>query len=210
MRGWVLACAAVVAAGATFVPGALADSEEEEKGKGVVLDVEQRHVASIPRGGTLVIRPFSTEGTDFGTGGEGGKEKRVEAAAKLRAEAPGLLAEAAKGEVTEARTFSKVLIDPTAKPPAGALVLEGRFVKIDPGSRAKRLLIGFVGSSGVTVEGRLLAADGKVLADFKHTRHSIMGVYGGDYVKLLSRDARDIGEDIGKFLIDFAGATPER
>jgi hypothetical protein len=201
-----LGCAIAIAA---LVPFA-AQGAEEEDDEGAVLKVEKRHVASIPSGGTLVVRPFSTEGTDFGTGGEGGKESRVEAAAKLKAEAPGLLAAAVNAAVAEARVFSKVLIDPTTKPPAGALVLEGRFLKIDPGSRAKRLLIGFVGSSGVTVEGRLLAANGKVLADFQHTRHSIMGVYGGDYVKLLSRDARDIGKDIGKFLADFASAPTSR
>jgi len=89
MRGHVLAWVAGLVIAGALVPCAVAGSEESEKG--AVLDVEQRHVASIPRGGTLVIRPFSTDGTDFGSGGEGGKEKRVEAAATLKAEAPGLL-----------------------------------------------------------------------------------------------------------------------
>ena len=182
------------------------------KGQGkTILDTENRLVSSIPKGATLVIRPFSTAGTDFGSGGEGGKESRVEAASIMKESAPGVLAAAVKAAADEGGAFAKVLVDATARSPRHGVVIEGRFVRIDPGSRAKRFLVGFgSGASGVAVTGRLVAADGKVLAEFEHARHSGLGMYGGKYVKFLTDDARDVGTDIGTFLVAFAGGTPPR
>jgi hypothetical protein len=182
------------------------------KGQGkTILDTENRLVSGIPKGATLVIRPFSTEGTDFGSGGEGGKESRVEAASIMKESAPGVLAGAVKAAAAEGETFAKVLVDAAARPPRDGVVLEGRFVRIDPGSRAKRFFVGFgAGVSGVAVAGRLVAADGTILATFEHARHSGLGMYGGEYVKFLTDDARDVGTDIGTFLVAFAGGTPPR
>ena len=61
------------------------------------------------------------------------------------------------------------------------LLVEGKFVEMDPGSRAKRYLVGFgAGKSGVTVEGSVKAPDGMLLATFKQRRIGVMGAAGGD------------------------------
>ncbi len=118
----------------------------------------------------------------------------------IQGEGPRILAEALTGVLNERKTFASVT-GPDGDAPAGGLVVEGRFVLIDPGSRAKRYWGGFgAGKSGIGVEGRLTTADGKVLATFKHRRHSGIGIGGGDYVKFLTDDTRDVGHDIGVFI----------
>jgi len=200
----------VVAVAMVSLSGCASSGSAKGQGK-AILDTENRLVTSIPKGATLVVRPFSTTATDFGTGGEGGTESRVEAANVMRETAPGVLAAAVKSAVEEGGAFARVVIDATAKSPRDGIVLEGRFVRIDPGSRVKRAFVGFgAGASGVAVAGRVLGANGKVLAEFEHARHSAMGFYGGDYVKFLTGDARDVGTDIGEFLTAFVGATTPR
>ena len=71
------------------------------------------------------------------------------------------------------------------------------------GSLEGRRLQGYVppsGKSGVTVEGTVKAADGTVLATFTQRRVGVMGVAGGDSMKKLESDAKDIGEDLANFL----------
>lgn len=171
------------------------------------LDEIHLQVSSIDRQVPVVIRPFSTEGTDFGTGDEGGKEKRIRAAETMEKIAPDMLAEALKSELESGRAFGPVTI---AGPddggvPANALVIEGEFVNINPGSRAKRYWVGFgAGASGVGVSGKVTDASGKVLAEFKHRKHSGIGIGGGDYVKFLSDDTQDVGKDVGRFLTRWA------
>jgi len=85
--------------------------------------------------------------------------------------------------------------------PENALIVDGRFTMIDPGSRSKRYWGGFgAGKSGVGVEGKITNAAGEVLAEFKHRKHSGVGIGGGDYFKFMSDDTKDVGEDIAKFL----------
>jgi len=82
-----------------------------------------------------------------------------------------------------------------------ALIIEGRFTVMNPGSKAKRYWGGFgAGKSGVGVEGKVTAAAGNVLAEFKHRKHSGIGLAGGDYFKFMSDDTKDVGEDIARFL----------
>ena len=50
------------------------------------------------------------------------------------------------------------------------------------------------------IEGRISKPSGETLAEFKHRRHSGIGIGGGDYFKFLSDDTKDVGTDIGKFL----------
>jgi hypothetical protein len=52
----------------------------------------------------------------------------------------------------------------------------------------------------VQVEGTVSDASGALLAEFKHMKHSGIGLAGGDYLKFLSDDTKDVGSDIGEFL----------
>jgi hypothetical protein len=89
--------------------------------------------------------------------------------------------------------------------PEGALVVDGQFVRIDPGSRAKRYFAGFgAGKSSVEVTGTVTDADGRLLARFRQRRIGAMGVGGGDSLGKLMSDTRSIGKDIGKFLAAWA------
>lgn len=172
-----------------------------------VLDRINLSVPTIEGGVPVVVRTFSTETTDFGTGEEGGKEKRTEAAETMKKAAPELLAEKLKAALDDSHVFGTVTVDESgdAEVPAGALVVAGEFLTINPGSRAKRYFVGFgAGASGVGVSGKVTDASGKTLAEFKHLKHSGIGIGGGNYVKFLSDDARDVGSDIGKFLVTWA------
>jgi hypothetical protein len=85
--------------------------------------------------------------------------------------------------------------------PEGGVVIEGKFLTIDPGSRAKRYFAGFgAGKSSVEVSGSIKDATGRTLATFEQRRVGAMGIGGGDSLDKLMNDSRDIGEDIGKFL----------
>jgi Domain of unknown function (DUF4410) len=89
--------------------------------------------------------------------------------------------------------------------PEGALLIEGKFLTIDPGSRAKRYFAGFgAGKSSVKVVGSVKDATGRTLATFEQRRIGTMGMGGGDSLGKLMSDSRSIGEDIGKFLAKWA------
>jgi uncharacterized protein DUF4410 len=170
------------------------------------LDEIHLKVPALSAGVPILIRAFSTEGVDLGTGGEDAKnEKRSDATRVMVKIAPDLLVEAFKAALAEGGAFKAAPPAGGEAVPEGALVVEGKFLKIDPGSRAKRYLGGFgAGKSGVQVTGSLKDASGKVLAEFTHMKHSGMGIGGGDYVKFLSDDTRDVGRDIAMFLTKWA------
>ncbi len=103
---------------------------------------------------------------------------------------------------------------PTGAAGAGALVLRARLLKVNPGSRAARYFVGFgAGAAEVKVSGEV--ADGRtqrVLCRFTQERRSGVGMFGGDYVELLNRSLREIGDDVGQALTTFTGpvaAAPE-
>lgn len=175
------------------------------------LDSIHLKVASLPQGLPIFVKPFSTEGVDLGSGAEGGKDTRVEAAKAIVNLGPEMLLKALQTSLREGATF-QILPDPnTAALPAEYLVIEGKFLVIDPGSRAKRYLVGFgAGKSGVRVTGTVKDSSGKVLAEFTHMKNSGAGVAGGDYTKFLSDDTKDVGKDIGKFLIRWAAGEDLR
>ncbi|MGH9362674.1 MAG: DUF4410 domain-containing protein [Thermoanaerobaculia bacterium] len=88
---------------------------------------------------------------------------------------------------------------------AGALVVRGKIVTMDPGSRAARYWAGFgAGAARSGVDGEVVdGGSGKVLLRFRQERRSGVGVAGGDYVKLMQRNLRKIGEDLGMVLKAF-------
>jgi hypothetical protein len=89
--------------------------------------------------------------------------------------------------------------------PDGALIVEGKFVTLDPGSRTKRYLAGFgAGKSSVKVAGSVKDTTGKTLATFEQRRIGAMGMGGGDSLGKLMSDSRSIGEDLAKFLAKWA------
>ena len=96
-------------------------------------------------------------------------------------------------------------LKPGESKPDDALIVEGKFLTIDPGSRAKRYFAGFgAGKSSVKVSGSVKDAGGRTLATFEQRRIGTMGMGGGDSLGKLLSDSRSIGDDIGKFLARWA------
>jgi curli biogenesis system outer membrane secretion channel CsgG len=103
-----------------------------------ILDELTLYVEKPPRTSSVAIRSFSATDADIVQG-----EKKDETK-KLQTDGPRLLAEAFVTAVKESGAFTNVsVIESAAKPPADALIVEGKFTELDPGSRAKRYLVGF-------------------------------------------------------------------
>lgn len=160
-----------------------------------VLDEIKLYVDTLPAATRVVIKPFSA--TDQDVSGDSEETK------KMRVDAPNMLATVFSTKLKELGPFTDVTAG--TEVPAGALLVDGKFTEIDPGSRAKRYFVGFgAGKSGVTVVGNVKRADGSLLATFEQRRVGVMGVAGGNSMDKLTGDTRDIGEDIAKFLSAWA------
>lgn len=158
-----------------------------------VLDEIKLYVEKLPSSTQVFMVPF-TAGDDVK--GDSDETK------KMKVDGPGMLASHFSARLKELGPFTTVsALAAGTSPAADALLVDGKFTEIDPGSRAKRYLVGFgAGKSGVTVQGAVKSADGKVLATFQQRRVGVMGVAGGNSMDKLTSDTRDIGEDIAKFL----------
>jgi uncharacterized protein DUF4410 len=173
-----------------------------------VLDRIELFVAAIEQPGdrAVVIRPFDTSRAELGTGSDGGKEARQQEAQTMKNEGPRVLAERFVATLEKSGPFKAVRSLKADEPaPEQALVVEGTFLQLDPGSRAKRYFAGFgAGKSSVKVSGTVKDAAGKTLATFEQRRIGAMGMAGGDSLGKMMSDSRSIGEDIAKFLARWA------
>jgi len=152
------------------------------------------------RGSVLLVRPFDASDAELGTGEEGGKPKQVEAAAKMQRDAPVILADEMVEELTALGYFSNVRLD-TGEQLENAVIIEGQFTKLNPGSRAKRYLVGFgAGREVMEIKGTFRGSKGEVLAEFTQERISVMGLGGGDYQKKMASGMRLFADDVRAFL----------
>ena len=182
---------------AVFIGGQIASQAQDKPVKTIkegMLDQIKLYVEKPPSTTRVAMKPFST--ADL----EGDSEETK----KMRGDAPGMLADRFAAKLKELGPFTDVSTL-TGAPGADALVVDGKFTEMDPGSRAKRYLVGFgAGKSGVTVSGAVKAADGKLLAEFEQRRVGVMGVAGGNSLDKLTSDTKDIGDDVAKFLSAWA------
>ncbi|HEX5474223.1 MAG TPA: DUF4410 domain-containing protein [Vicinamibacterales bacterium] len=172
------------------------------------LDHIELFVASLDHPGdlTVVMKPFDASAADLGTGGKGGKEVRQQEAKTMQDEGPRVLAERFAAALEKKGSFKAVrVLKASESAPDGALVVEGTFVTLDPGSRAKRYFAGFgAGKSSVKVKGSVKDASGRTLATFDQRRVGAMGLGGGDSLEKLMSDSRSIGDDLAEFLAKWA------
>ena len=168
------------------------------------LDNIQLFVAALEQAPNLlvVIKPFDATTADLGTGGTSGKDARQQEAKTMQNEGPRVLGERFVATLEKGGPFKAVrVLKADEAAPDGALVVEGKFVTLDPGSRTKRYFAGFgAGKSSVKVVGAVKDSTGRTLATFEQRRIGSMGVGGGDSLGKLMSDSRSIGEDIAKFL----------
>jgi len=191
---------AVLVLGASFHGLPAADEPQSMSIRDGVLDEIELKAVMLPKDSSVLVRIFDASRADLGTAEKGDNQKRVDAAKMMQREAPDMLAEAITSTLDIGGAFVSAK-KTTDEPGPKDLVVEGKFTIINPGSRAKRWAVGFgAGKSGIAVEGTVKNAKGDVLASFRHMRHSGIGLAGGDYVKFLTDDTRDVGHDIAVFL----------
>ena len=172
------------------------------------LDHIELFVQSIeaPPSTIVAIKPFDASMADLGTGGKDGKQTRQEEARTMQSEGPRVLAERFASALTASGPFKQVVVlKEGERAPEGALIVSGKFITLDPGSRAKRYFAGFgAGKSSVKVGGTVTDGTGKTLATFEQRRIGAMGMGGGDSLGKLMADSRNIGEDLAKFMARWA------
>ena len=202
MRRLICGCVVLLCAQALNAQGPLKTIEDG------ALDNIQLFVAALEQGPnlTVVIKPFDAAAADLGTGGTTGKDSRQQEAKTMQNEGPRVLAERFVSTLEKSGPFKSVRAWKADEAvPDGALVVEGKFVALDPGSRTKRYFAGFgAGKSSVKVVGAVKDSSGRTLATFEQRRIGSMGMGGGDSLGKLMSDSRSIGEDIAKFLAKWA------
>ena len=207
---FALTCASLIAAAA-----APPDKPVKKIDEGL-LDSIELYVATLPAPGdqTVLVRPFTSDKAELGTGNKDGDKDEQSEAQKMQTEGPNLLAEALIATLKEQGGFKDATVGSVANgggeaPPADAggstLIVEGQFTELDPGSRVKRYFVGFgAGKAAVAVSGTVKDGSGKLLATFKQRRVATMGAAGGDSIKKMTGDCKSIGEDIARFLSAWA------
>jgi len=168
--------------------------------KGGILDEAKLYVDKLPPLTTVVIHPLSATDADLVNG------DKKEETKKMQVDGPKMFADEFVAKLKGMGPFTEVsALDAGSAAPAGALVIDGKFTEMDPGSRAKRYVVGFgAGKSGVTVEGSVKSADGAMFATFQQRRVGVMGVAGGDSMGKLIADTKNIAGDLAKFLSEWA------
>lgn len=93
----------------------------------------------------------------------------------------------------------------------GTLIIRGKVLEMDPGSKAARYFAGFgAGAARAKISGEIVDAKTKaVLVKFTQERRSGVGMMGGDYVNLMNRNLRALGEDVANILGVFGAETKE-
>ena len=143
----------------------------------------------ISKEAPIRLRAFSTEGVDLGTGAGDDKPKYEQIAKHMQELAPRLTLRRAVSELQRLGFTDVAELAPDVAAPATALVVEGRFTKLNPGTQWKRELISFgAGKSQVCAEGRVVDAQGRELMHFAHCRNEAWGEYGGESGAMMAKD----------------------
>ena len=155
--------------------------------------VETFHFSDYSR---VVVTPFGTDDVEL----PGKDDNTYEPVKKVLASSTEGFVQGLRGSIDP-----KVAIEDKAPKSAGTLVIRGKVVEMDPGSKAARYWAGFgAGAARAKVECEIVdAKSGKVLARFEQERRSGVGMMGGDYQELMQRNLNAIGEDVANLLKAF-------
>jgi uncharacterized protein DUF4410 len=191
-----LAVMMVVCAALARPVGIVAQGSPVQTVKDGLVDEVKLYVAKLPETKTVVMRPFSATDADIK---EGDKKEETK---KMQPIAGRTLGDEFVTQMKKLGPFTDVsLLADDATPPADAIVVEGKFTEMDPGSAAKRAFVGYgAGKSGVKVEGSIKKSDGTLLATFNQRRVGVMSGGYKDSMGKLMGDTIAIGEDIAKLL----------
>ena len=99
------------------------------------------------------------------------------------------------------------IVDAPAASTAGALLVRGRVTTMDPGSRAKRMWVGYgAGAARTAIEAEIVdAATGEVLVRFVQERRSGIERFGrgSSYEEIMKRNLTALGKDTANLLNQF-------
>jgi hypothetical protein len=124
----------------------------------------------------------------------------VEKVEKVAANATAPFLEGLKKGVPDAAIAS-------GSPASAALIVRGKITTLDPGSRAKRMWVGYgAGAARTAIEGEIVdAKTGDVLVRFTQERRSGIERFGrgSSYEEIMKRNLIAIGEDVANILKEF-------
>jgi hypothetical protein len=144
----------------------------------------------------VVVEPFDTDSVKL----PDKDDNSYDSAVKVVASATEGFVQGLRGSIEP-----KVSLSEKTGKAAGTLVIRGKVLEMDPGSKAARYWAGFgAGAARTKIEGEIVdAQSGEVLARFTQERRSGVGVMGGDYKELMQRNLNTIGEDVAAILKTF-------
>lgn len=168
-------------------------TKEEVRGKRILGKEKINTKEKLSKYSTIVLKDFSLEDTKIH------KDMDVQIYAK---KLPAHLSDMINEYLKEMGLFKKIVRHEEGKSYENAIVLEGKFTKITPGSTAAKIVVGFgAGSSTVGTEGKMKDnKTGEVLASFEHNRHSPFSVAPGRPDQILEADAKNMAKDIASFI----------
>jgi hypothetical protein len=99
------------------------------------------------------------------------------------------------------------VLDAVPTEPAGTLIVRGKVITMDPGSRSKRLFVGYgAGAARTAVTAEIVdAATGAVLVRFTQERRSGIERFGrgSSYEEIMKRNLVTLGQDTANLLKAF-------
>jgi len=196
-RAAVLAAALLLVAGSAQAKKAKAPTEPGayRDWNGEIDQLEVVQSFSFADYGRLLVGSFDTSATPLPES----DDNTYEPVKEVLADVGSPLAEALRNNLPGKSVETLAGEAPSEK---GVLVLRGKVLEMDPGSRAARYWGGFgAGAARTKLQCELVdAASGQVLLRFTQERRSGVGVGGGGYVDLLQRNLRTIGRDLAEAL----------
>jgi hypothetical protein len=143
----------------------------------------------------IVVQPLDTSSTP-----KAEEPDMVERVAKVAANATEPFLAGVK------KTFPDAAIAKGAAAP-GTLIVRGKVTVLDPGSRAKRMWVGYgAGAARTAIDGELVdARSGEVLVRFTQERRSGIERFGrgSSYEEIMNRNLTAIGEDAANIIKTF-------
>lgn len=200
-------CAATPASARKAMPKPFPSHVERWHG-GRLTEVEFVTDFRLPPGGRVQIAGFDTALTPLPPTDDNTREPAEKAKGQFSETVAEGIRKTTKTYVpvdTVASGSSSFSSAPYGAAKADTLIVRGRVLQLDPGSRAARYWVGFgVGASRVAIEGELVdAKTSRTVARFRHSHGTGGGMFGGDYDQILRSDALTIGQDLGVLLLAY-------
>jgi len=199
----IVALGFLVSCATTSPPGSApekASPGKYTKWNGLIDELEIVQGFSIGNFSKVILLPIETASTPLPDKGD----NTFEPVTMVLGQVDSIFMEGFKNGLKDVRNVSVGSAQVTPTGP-GALIIKAKVITMSPGSKALRYFVGFgAGHSAAKMQGEVIdAQSSQVLLRFNHGRGSSIGIFGGDYFKMMSGDSKDVAEDLGKMLTKF-------